>query len=65
MNDLKTCMGDNLDQHTLGHGDYDPFATAILSQNHREIDITESILAIRKVIIEGIFPIMMSSAIWP
>ena len=38
---------------TLGPGDYDSFATAILSQNHREINITESISVSRKVIIEG------------
>ena len=46
-------------------GDYDSFAMAIFSQNHREIDITESILvsinvtvACAKVFSE--FPIMMS-----
>ena len=40
------------------------FATAILSTNHREIDITESILVSKKVIIEGNIPVM-SLTIWP
>ena len=31
-------------ENTLGPGDYDSFAAAILSQNHREIDIAKSIL---------------------
>ena len=34
---------------------YSSFAVAILSQNHWEIDIAESILASRKVIIEVFF----------
>ena len=38
---------------TLGPCDYDSFATAILNQNHLEIDITELILMSIKVIIEG------------
>ena len=40
------------------------FAMAILSQNHREIDITKSILVSRKVIMEGVFPVM-SLKVWP
>ena len=41
---------------TLGPGDYDSFAASILSGNHRQIKITESILASRKVVIEGVSP---------
>ena len=37
--------------YTLVHEDYDSFAMAILSQNHREFDIAESILVSVKVII--------------
>ena len=50
--------------YTLWPGNYDSFAVAILSQNHWEIHITESILASIKIIIEGVFQ-MMSLTIWP
>ena len=40
-----------LGQNTLMPGDYNSFAMAILSQNHREIDITELISASINVII--------------
>ena len=45
-------------------GDYDSFATVILSQNYREINIAESLSVSIKVIIEGFFPIMMSWTLW-
>ena len=45
-------------------GPRDSFIIAILSQNHREINIAESILVSIKVIIEGVFLIMMSWTIW-
>ena len=50
---------------TLRSDDCDSFAVAILSRKHREIDIAESILARIKVIIEGVFPMMVSGTIWP
>ena len=48
---------------TLLARDYNSFAAAILSQNHREIDVAESISVSIKGIIclyQGFFPIMMS-----
>ena len=49
--------------NTLGPRDYDSFAVAILSQNHREINIAELILVSTKVVIKGDI-LMMSSTIW-
>ena len=52
-----------LEMHS-GPGIYDSFVAVILSRNLREIDITEFISVSIKVIIEGVFLIIMSWTIW-
>ena len=60
-------MWDNINHHkkfiTLRPGNCDFSAMAILSQNHREINIVELILVSLKVIVFGVFP-MTSLTIW-
>ena len=59
---LHYCSGITLWQCTLKPGDCDSFTRKILSQDHREISITESILMGRKVIIN--VAVLIMSTIW-
>ena len=51
--------------NTLRPGKYNSFAMVISSGNNRLINIPELILVSMKVIIEDVFPIMMSMTMWP